>query len=146
MSDSTIAFYKKVGHSQQIWTRTRPELLCPQEENISIKEQKWLYKCRVEDMNIKGNNSWKYQDISCLSCNKNIDKTQSYILHYQGKTKISHTYQVTMNSTQEIYWRKSMCQTYSWRTLTEELLLFSPCELWISFTCSTVYSYGYKYI
>ena len=32
-------------------------------------------------MNIKGNNRWKYQDVSCLSCNKNIDETQSHILH-----------------------------------------------------------------
>ena len=65
------------------------EYLCPQEENISIEEQKWLFKCRVEDMNIKGNNRWKYQ-ISCLSCNKNIDETQSHILHCSeliGKNK-----------------------------------------------------------
>ena len=55
--------------------------LCPQEENITKEQQKWLFKCRVEGMNNKGNNRWKYQDISCLSCNKNIDETQSHILH-----------------------------------------------------------------
>ena len=72
------------------------------------------------------------------SCNKNIDETQ--ITHFtlfrtnRKKTKISYTYQVTMNFTQDIYWSRFMCQKYYWRTLTEELLLFSPCELWISFT------------
>ena len=25
------------------------------EENLTIKEQKWIFKCRVEDMKIKGN-------------------------------------------------------------------------------------------
>ena len=51
-----------------------------------------------------------------------------------------------MNSTQEMYWSKFMSQKYYWGTLTEELLLFSPCELWISSTCYTVYSHGFKYI
>ena len=37
-------------------------------DRISILEQKWIFKCRTNDINIKGNNRWKYQDISCVSC------------------------------------------------------------------------------
>ena len=48
---------------------------------MSIEEQKWLFKCKVEDMDIKGNNRWKYQDISCSSCQRNIDETQYHILN-----------------------------------------------------------------
>ena len=57
------------------------EYLSPQEENITIEEQKWIFKCGVDDMNIKGNNRWKYQDISRLSCQQNIDESQLHILH-----------------------------------------------------------------
>ena len=56
------------------------EYLTNTEENMSIEEQKWIFKCRVEDMNIKANQRGKYEDISCPSCMKNVDETQSHIL------------------------------------------------------------------
>ena len=57
------------------------DYLNPNEEHISIEEQKWLFKCKVEDMDIKGNNRCKYQDISCSSCQRNVDETQYHILN-----------------------------------------------------------------
>ena len=50
------------------------------EEDVTIEEQKWIFKCRVEDMKIKGNQRWKYEDISCPSCMTNVEETQSHIL------------------------------------------------------------------
>ena len=41
-----------------------PEYLCPNNQDLTTEEQKWLFKCRVDDVNVKGNHSWKYPDIS----------------------------------------------------------------------------------
>ena len=57
------------------------EYISPKDENISIEKQKLLFCCRVEDINIKGNNRWKYEDLSCLSCKKNVEETQFHILN-----------------------------------------------------------------
>ena len=51
------------------------EYLKNTEEDISIEEQKWIFKCRVEYINIKGNQRWKYEDISCPSCMTFFDET-----------------------------------------------------------------------
>ena len=47
------------------------EYLSPNEEDMSIDEQKWIFNCKVEDIDIKANHKWKYNDIFCQSCNKN---------------------------------------------------------------------------
>ena len=56
------------------------EYLTATDIDISIAERKWLFKCRVEDIDIKANRRWKYSDISCYSCDKNIPETQHHIL------------------------------------------------------------------
>ena len=50
------------------------------EIDISTEERKWIFQCRVEDINVKGNRKWQNEDIECLSCNLNFDETQSHIL------------------------------------------------------------------
>ena len=65
--------------------------LCPSDVNISIDEKKWLFKCRVEDIEVKANRRWQNDNISCLSCNFNVDETQSHILtctYLIGQSKI----------------------------------------------------------
>ena len=47
---------------------TMADYLCPSDEEISIEEKIWLFKCRVEDINVKGNHRWKHKDLSCFSC------------------------------------------------------------------------------
>ena len=47
---------------------------------MSREEQELILKCRVEDVNIKGNQLWKYEDISCPSGMKNVDEAQSHTL------------------------------------------------------------------
>ena len=32
-----------------------PEYLCPKNKDLTIEEQKWLFKCRVDDVYVKGN-------------------------------------------------------------------------------------------
>ena len=42
-----------------------------------------MFKCRVEDINIRGNQRWKYENIYCISCKENIEETQEHILYCQ---------------------------------------------------------------
>ena len=37
-----------------------PEYLSSNEDNMSIEDKKWLFKCRDEDLDIRGNQRWKY--------------------------------------------------------------------------------------
>ena len=56
-----------------------PEYLGPDNEDMTIEEKKWMFRCRVKDIDVKGNHRWKHQNISCFSCKKNIVKTQSHL-------------------------------------------------------------------
>ena len=56
------------------------DYLSPNYEDLTIEEQRWIFQCRVEYIDIKGNHHWKFQDISSFSCKKNIDETQSHLL------------------------------------------------------------------
>ena len=56
------------------------EYLSPHEENVSIEEHKWLFSCRVKDVDIKANHKWKSNNIICNSCNKNQIENQSHLL------------------------------------------------------------------
>ena len=48
--------------------------------DATIEEKRWMFQCRVEDIDIKGNKRWKYEDISCKSCKTQTDETQIHIL------------------------------------------------------------------
>ena len=50
------------------------------DSDISIDEKKWLFQCRMEDINVKANQRWQFDDIACSSCDTNSDETQSHIL------------------------------------------------------------------
>ena len=56
------------------------DFLCPSDIDISIDEKKWLLKCRLEDIEAKGNRKWQYDNIFCSSCDSQIIETQSHIL------------------------------------------------------------------
>ena len=56
------------------------EYLCPSNIDISIDEKKWLFKCRVDDIDLKSNRRWQYEDISCSSCNSNSEDNQEHLL------------------------------------------------------------------
>ena len=79
------------------------EYLCPSEENFTINEQKWLFQCRVEDIDIKGNHKWKHNNIFCSSCKKGIIENQSHILFCEyllGKKRKSFLYSRLQRSLQ----------------------------------------------
>ena len=42
------------------------------ENELSIDDKKFLYKCRKSDLDIRGNRKWKYKNITCISCEENI--------------------------------------------------------------------------
>ena len=56
------------------------DYLDPDNEDLSMEEKKWMFRCRVEDIEIKGNHRWKYPNIFCFSCKKNIAETQKHLL------------------------------------------------------------------
>ena len=39
-----------------------------------------MFRCRVEDIDIKGNHRWKYPNAFCFSCKKNMVETQNHLL------------------------------------------------------------------
>ena len=57
------------------------EYLSPNEEDLTIEEQKWLISCRVEDIHIKSNHRWKHNNIFCQSCKKNEIENQRHLLY-----------------------------------------------------------------
>ena len=67
------------------------DYLCPSDISISINEKKWMFNCRVDDIDVKGNRRWKYENISCISCKKDIDETQVHLLECEylvGKSEL----------------------------------------------------------
>ena len=59
------------------------EYLCP-DTDMSLQEKKWIFRCRVDDIEVRGNRRWKYSNMSFLSCTKNIDETQEHLLNCEG--------------------------------------------------------------
>ena len=64
--------------------------LCAYEVKISIGEKKWLYKCRIEDIDIETNRRWNNGDLYCNNC-ANTEMNQRHLLECQflsGKSEI----------------------------------------------------------
>ena len=71
------------GRNIQYSELSMAEYLCPDIE-ISIEAKKWMFRCRLEDIEVKGNRRWKYSDLTCWSCDTNIEETQEHILQCEG--------------------------------------------------------------
>ena len=65
------------------------EYLSSHEEGISNKKEKWLFRCRGEDMEVWGNDRWKYGAISCSHVRIGLVKHNIIFLipHSQCKRK-----------------------------------------------------------
>ena len=35
---------------------------------LSLKERQFLFQCRVNDIDVRANRSWKYKETHCLAC------------------------------------------------------------------------------
>ena len=128
------------------------EQLRPHEEYISIEERKCMSRCRVDDLDVKANRQWMYEDITCSSCQQNIIETQYHILNCKyllGKNE-ALTY---IPDYRELYNGEIKEQIYVSRVIKKttergslHYQLNSPCELESTSPCSTGNSYGCKYI
>ena len=99
-----------------------PNYLLPTEEDITIEERKNLFKCRVDDINVKGNQRWQHSDISCLSCKKKEDETQCHLLLCKdliGK----NSFLTYIPDYKELYYGDINEQIYVYRLLKENLRL-----------------------
>ena len=56
------------------------DYLLPSDTDLTIKEKKWIFKCRIDDIDVRANRRWQYEDLSCLSCNSNKAESQIHIL------------------------------------------------------------------
>ena len=64
--------------------------LCASEIEMSIYEKKWLYKCRIEDIDIEANRRWNNGDMICVNC-ENTEMNQRHLLeckYLSGKSEI----------------------------------------------------------
>ena len=47
----------------------------------TVKERQFLFQCRVNDIDLRTNRTWKYQETYCSSCkNENQPETGAHIL------------------------------------------------------------------
>ena len=51
------------------------------EIDLSLDEKKWIFKCRTDDIDLKGNFQWKYETHSCISCKQNIFENNDHLLN-----------------------------------------------------------------
>ena len=54
-----------------------PESLTASNTDISIEDKKWLFRCRVGDIKVKWNRTWKYE---YNSCSGKCPETQEHLL------------------------------------------------------------------
>ena len=56
----------------------------------SVRERQYLFQCRMNDIDVKANRSWKYEDLTCNFCNiTNETETQEHILLCNALLKIN---------------------------------------------------------
>ena len=54
---------------------------------MSCEEKKWLFKCRTDDIDLKANFKWKYEQSSCVSCKENVAETNEHLLFCEKLTE-----------------------------------------------------------
>ena len=89
----------------------------------SITEKKNLFKCRMNDLDVKGNRTWKYENIFCQSCNiPNQIETQQHVLtcHVLVNRNMMISYLPTYS---DLYTDDIEEQMYSSKILCENLRL-----------------------
>ena len=48
---------------------------------FSVKEKENLFKCRMNEIDVKGNRSWKYENLNCMACKEpNQIENQQHVL------------------------------------------------------------------
>ena len=80
---------------------------------MSIGEKIWTFKCRVDEIEVKSNNTWKYDDLSCNFCfEDDMKDTQQHILICSQVLKQSEIYTHIPNY-YDLYSAILQNQTYS---------------------------------
>ena len=54
-----------------------------------FREKQYIFQCRMNDIDVKANRSWKYQDLTFKSCITNKTETQEHILLCNALLKIN---------------------------------------------------------
>ena len=89
----------------------------------TVKEKQNVFKCRMNDVDVKGNRRWKYENILCQSCNEpNQIETQQHILNCQ--VLVNRNMLITYLPTySELYNHDIEEQMYTSKILCENLRL-----------------------
>ena len=89
------------------------------EMELTVKERQFLFQCRVKDIDVRGNRSWKYENVMCISCNKQ-EETQEHILTCE--TLIAKNYEMTyLPDYSELYSKYVEDQIYISRIIYENM-------------------------
>jgi hypothetical protein len=57
---------------------------------LSIRKKQFLFQCRVSDIDLRANRTWKYAETHCIACqNKHIQETGYHILECKVLCEIS---------------------------------------------------------
>ena len=95
------------------------EYLQENDFGFSVQQKRNLFKCRMQDIDVKANRSWKYENINCMACNEpNQLETQEHVLYCRALTnkncKISYipTYNdlFSDNIEEQIYTSSMLCE------------------------------------
>ena len=88
---------------------------------LSTKERQYIFQCKFNDIDIRGNRKWKYQDIHCISCQiKTEVENTEHILNC--KTLIAHNDLYTyIPSFSDIYSDDVEDRLYVSRTIFEHM-------------------------
>ena len=58
---------------------------------LSVRERQFLFQCRVSDIDLRGNRTWKYNETHCIACkDRNIQETGYHVLECNVLCNISN--------------------------------------------------------
>ena len=56
------------------------QYLCASDIKMSKDEKKWLYKCRIEYIDLEANRRWKNRYIQCNNCESMIQRPFLFVI------------------------------------------------------------------
>ena len=97
------------------------QYLSQNDSGLSTKERQFIFQCRFNDIDTRGNKAWKYEESHCISCN---DKSQPEITQHilQCKTLMNQNNKYTyIPAFSELYYGDLDEQIYVSRMIKENM-------------------------
>ena len=70
------------------------QYLKPNSDNLSVQERQFLFQCRVNDIYVRANRTWKYRETFCVACkDRSIEEIGIHVL--QCKDLVNMDYEIS---------------------------------------------------